>query len=65
MTVTEIRERAQAMGLSGLAKLRKGEIIRAIQRAEGNQDCFGVEWRFDCQQFDCCWRTDCQSNKPG
>lgn len=65
MKVTEICERAQAMGLTGLARMRKGEMIRSIQRAEGNQDCFGATWRFDCQQFDCCWRPDCLTKTPG
>ncbi|HEY7746805.1 MAG TPA: hypothetical protein VIA07_10735 [Desulfuromonadales bacterium] len=40
-------------------------MIRAIQRAEGNQDCFGAAWRFDCQQVDCCWRADCLTKNPG
>jgi hypothetical protein len=65
MKVTEIRERGQAMGMTGLAGLRKSEMIRAIQRAEGNQDCFGAAWRFDCQQVDCCWRADCLTKNPG
>jgi len=65
MNVIEIRERGRKLGISGLSKLRKGELIRAIQTAEGNQSCFGAAWRFDCQQFDCCWRQDCLTNNPG
>ena len=65
MNVIEIRERARKLGIHGMSKLRKGEIIRSIQTAEGNQNCFGAAWRFDCQQFDCCWRQDCLINNPG
>lgn len=65
MNMTEVRERSREMGLGAASRLRKGEAIRAIQRAEGNQDCFGASWRFDCKQLDCCWREDCLTNKPG
>ena len=65
MKMTEVRERSRSMGIGGAVKLRKGEAIRAIQRAEGNQECFGASWRFDCRQFDCCWRQDCLTKNPG
>jgi len=65
MKINQIRERAKQMGVAQSAKLKKGEAIRAIQRAEGNQDCFGADWRFDCQQHYCCWRDDCLTAKPG
>jgi hypothetical protein len=65
VNVTEIRERGRKLGISGMSKLRKGNMIRAIQTAEGNHDCFGADWRFDCRQFDCCWRQDCLTNDPG
>lgn len=65
MNVSEIRERGRNLKVRGMSKLRKGEMIRAIQRAEENQDCFGSAWRFDCQQFNCCWRQDCLTNNPG
>ena len=65
MNLSEVRERSRSIGLGSAAKLRKGDAIRAIQRAEGNQDCFGASWRFDCQQHDCCWRSDCLTKNPG
>ncbi|MCK4535586.1 MAG: Rho termination factor N-terminal domain-containing protein [Desulfuromonadales bacterium] len=65
MKIPEIRERGRAMGITGLATMRKGEMIRAIQLAEGNRDCFGNLWRFDCLQFDCYWREDCLTRNPG
>lgn len=65
MKMEEIRERARTAGLNPSARLRKGELIRAIQQAEGNQDCFGSAWRHDCPWHDCCWKDDCQSRTPG
>lgn len=65
MDIDEIRQRGQAMGMSGLEGLSKGDLIRSIQLAEGSRDCFGNFWRFDCLEFDCCWREDCLTPKPG
>ena len=33
-------------------------LIRSIQRAEGNIDCFQRE-RVNCDQVDCAWRSYC------
>ena len=65
MRIDEVRERAKDLGLATTARMRKAEVIRAIQRAEGHQDCFGSAWRYDCPWFDCCWRGDCLSKNPG
>jgi len=59
MNMQEIRTRASEMGIQNIRKMRKGELVRSIQQAEGNSTCFGAEWRFDCNQVDCCWRFDC------
>ncbi|HEC99705.1 MAG TPA: SAP domain-containing protein, partial [Proteobacteria bacterium] len=40
-------------------KMNKTEIIRTIQRAEGNADCFGTEHVNICGQTSCLWREDC------
>jgi hypothetical protein len=47
------------MGLQGLGRQTKAEIIRHIQRAELNTPCFGSEQAADCPYPDCCWRSDC------
>lgn len=65
MNVDEVRQRGQAMGMTALDEMSKGDIIRAIQLAEGSRDCFGNFWRFDCLEYDCCWREDCLIMKPG
>ncbi|MGD9106343.1 MAG: hypothetical protein PVJ50_09730 [Desulfobacterales bacterium] len=38
-------------------------LIRSIQRAEGNTDCFqkGIS---DCDQSDCKWRSFCLGEQP-
>lgn len=59
MNITEVRERAAAVGLVGIGKLRKAELIRKIQQAEGNNPCYGAEWRQQCAEMFCCWRGDC------
>ncbi len=65
MQMSEIRDRAQNMGLAGIGRFKKGDLIRTIQENEGNQACFGADWRFECPQLDCCWRKDCLSKNPG
>lgn len=41
------------------ARMRKAELIRAIQRAEGNFDCFGRAAGEECDQLECFWREEC------
>lgn len=60
MNMQEIRERATTIGLVGVGKLRKVELIHKIQQTEGNDACFGAEWRHQCAEMCCCWRADCQ-----
>jgi hypothetical protein len=59
MTMAEIREKAAVLGLTGIGKLRKVELIQQIQLAEGNNPCYGAEWRHRCAEMFCCWRSDC------
>ena len=40
MDVTEIQKRAQAQGLTGLEGMSNGDMIRAIQIADGSRDFF-------------------------
>ena len=59
MNIQEVRERAAALGLAGVSKMRKAELIQKIQQAEGNNPCYGAEWRQSCAEMECCWRSDC------
>jgi hypothetical protein len=58
VNINEVRKIAKKHGIN-TARLKKGEIIRSIQRAEGNFDCFGTAAFGECTQTDCFWRKDC------
>ena len=58
MNLKDIKGIAQKHGVKA-GKMKKEEIIRAIQRAEGNFDCFGTDVSSNCLQSDCLWREDC------
>lgn len=58
MKMQEVRAKAKALGLKDTFGSSKMELIRRIQRAEGNLDCFGTG-KDDCDQFQCCFRDDC------
>lgn len=42
-----------------VGKLKKADLIRAIQQAEGNEVCFEAGRAAECAQDDCLWRSDC------
>lgn len=58
MKIGEIKVIAQKRGVNP-DRMKKAELIRAIQRAEGNFDCFGTASSGECNQHDCLWREDC------
>jgi hypothetical protein len=62
MRMAEVREKAKELGIKP-GRMRKADLIHAIQTAEGNTPCFqtGVD---DCGESDCCWRDECQE-EPG
>jgi hypothetical protein len=58
MKMQEVREKAKDLGMKKTFGLSKAELIRQIQRTEGNFDCFGTSKDY-CNQFQCCFREDC------
>jgi hypothetical protein len=40
-------------------RMKKSELILAIQDAEGNVQCYGTERIQDCPEVSCLWREDC------
>lgn len=58
MKMSDVQAIAKSQGI-GPAKLSKTELIKAIQTAEGNFDCFASAYAGECDQADCLWRTDC------
>ncbi len=59
MKMQDIRNIAKKRGLKFSSRINKTELIRSIQRAEGNADCFGTENVKICGQINCLWRKDC------
>ncbi len=57
MKMSEIQEKARQLGIKK-KKMRKADLIREIQKEEGNQQCFQMNG-YDCEMDDCCWRKDC------
>jgi hypothetical protein len=60
MRFQEIREIAKDMGI-GTSRMKKTDIIQAIQREENNIECYGTERVDICQEEACLWRSDCMA----
>ncbi|KAF0143404.1 MAG: hypothetical protein FD156_2665 [Nitrospirae bacterium] len=58
MKIEKIKAIAKAKGIKA-GNLKKPELIQAIQRAEGNFDCFGSATSGYCDQAGCLWHDDC------
>lgn len=58
MKVEQIREIAKRHGIKP-GKMTKAELVRAIQAAESNQQCFDTDFSSACGQENCLWREDC------
>ena len=58
MNIQEIRKIAQAHGIK-TGKLAKIDLIKHIQKEEGNFDCFASAVDGICDQTNCLWRQDC------
>ncbi|MBI5188906.1 MAG: SAP domain-containing protein [Nitrospirae bacterium] len=58
MNLKQVKEIAKEKGVK-VGNMKKEEIIRAIQRAEGNFDCFGTAIAGICDQSGCLWWNDC------
>ena len=58
MNLKDIKDMAKSQGLK-VGNMKKENIIRSIQRAEGNFDCFGSAIAGECNQMNCIWRGDC------
>ena len=58
MKLEQIKEIAKQHDIKA-GKLKKGELVRAIQTAENNDACFETGKVAECGQEDCLWRSDC------
>ncbi|MCL5966838.1 MAG: Rho termination factor N-terminal domain-containing protein [Deltaproteobacteria bacterium] len=60
MRIQEIRALAKKRGINS-GRMGKADLIRAIQRDEGNFECYGTAVDGYCDQGGCAWRRDCHS----
>lgn len=60
MNMKHIRSLAKSLEVEP-GQLSKPELIRQIQIAEGNFDCYASAKDGECDQLGCTWRSDCLS----
>ncbi len=60
MNMQSVRQIAKSRGIAP-RKLNKIELVRTLQREEGNFDCFATSYAGYCDQAECLWRDDCLS----
>ena len=58
MQMQEIRTIAKNYGIK-TSRANKVELVRSIQVAEGNFNCFATATDGICDQLACIWRNDC------
>lgn len=58
MKMGKIKKMAKSLGLKISPQMKKPEVIKAMQRKEGNFDCFGTATEY-CDQEKCLFREDC------
>jgi hypothetical protein len=59
MKLEEIKEIAKQHNIK-VSKMKKAELVRAVQQAENNVECFETGTANNCGENDCLWREDCQ-----
>ena len=62
ITLKDVKEIAKSKGINP-GKMKKADLIKAIQKAEGNFDCFGTATAGHCDQLGCFWMTECLSSR--
>ncbi|MFA7405643.1 MAG: SAP domain-containing protein [Pelobacteraceae bacterium] len=58
MKLEEIKSIAKQHSIK-IGKMKKSELVRAIQSAEGNEPCFEAGKSANCGQAGCSWREIC------
>ena len=59
MKLTEIKEIARQRGIIA-GRMKKRDIVRAIQKGEGSTECYNTGMSGKCGQTACLWRDDCR-----
>ena len=60
MNMNEVRTLGKSLGVNSFGK-SKVELIKEIQREQGNFDCFGTAKDY-CDQLECLFRASCFSD---
>ena len=60
MHYNDVRKMAMDMGIN-THRMKKQDVIQAIQRSENNIECFGTPRVEYCNEEICLWREDCIS----
>jgi hypothetical protein len=58
MKLDEIKEIAKLHNIK-VGKMKKADLVRAIQQSENNEVCFESGQANSCGQEACLWREDC------
>jgi hypothetical protein len=58
MKLEVIKEIAKQHNIN-VAKVKKADLVRGVQRAENNEACFETGKASTCGQDVCLWREDC------
>jgi hypothetical protein len=61
MNMTEIKAKAKSLGINP-GKMKKIELVRTVQMAEGNNPCYGTN-DGSCPWTECCFMGDCHKVK--
>jgi hypothetical protein len=59
MKIQDIKSIAKKKSVTA-GTMNKTDLVRAIQKAEGNNACFATSSVQTCGQMNCMWRTDCK-----
>ena len=59
MNMIETKKYAKGKGVDP-GRMKKAELIRAIQAAENNPTCYGSDRKFHCPETSCLWEKDCK-----
>lgn len=62
MRFQDIQKMAKGLGVKPY-RMKKVEMIRAIQDAENSVPCYGTKRVNDCGEPQCLWRNDCLAFK--
>ncbi len=58
MKFNDIRKIAKSMDINTY-RMKKVDVIRAIQNRENNIECYGTDRVRSCNELSCSWRDDC------